>query len=89
MKVIVGYSRYGIEIDVSKEASKDEMTQAYLRACGGPEDAFNHFLRHVSFIEDTIPDAPIIEESKNIITYFLYNFLCFSKSLFIFAPGKQ
>ena len=23
------------------------------------------------------------------IYYFLYNFLCFSKSLFIFAPGKQ
>lgn len=65
MKVIVGYSRYGIEIDVSKEASKDEITQAYLRACGGPEGAFNHFLMHVSFIEDTIPDATIIEESKN------------------------
>ena len=41
------------------------MTQAYLRACGGPEGAFNHFLRHVSFIEDTIPDATIIKESKN------------------------
>ena len=65
MKVIVGYSRYGIEIDVSKEASNDEMAQAYLRACGGPEDAFNHFLRHVSFIEDTIPDAIDSEEIEN------------------------
>ena len=65
MKVIVGYSRYGIEIDVSKEASKDEMTQAYLRACGGSEGAFNHFLRHVSFIEDTIPDAIDSEEIEN------------------------
>ena len=41
------------------------MAQAYLRTCGGPEGAFNHFLSHVSFIEDTIPDAIIIEESKN------------------------
>ena len=65
MKVIVGYSRYGIEIDVSKEASKDEMAQAYLRTCGGPEGAFNHFLSHVSFIEDTIPDAIDFEEIEN------------------------
>ena len=65
MKAILGYFRYGIEIDIPKEASKDEMAQAYLRTCGGPEGAFNHFLSHVSFIEDTIPDAIIIEESKN------------------------
>ena len=65
MKVILGYSRYGVEIDVSKEASKDEMIQAYLRTYGGPEGVLNHFLRHVSFIEDTISDATIIEESKN------------------------
>ena len=65
MKVILGYSRYGVEIDVPKEASKDEMIIAYLRTYGGPEGIFDHFLRHVSFIEDTIPDATIIEESKN------------------------
>ena len=65
MKVILGYSRYGVEIDVPKEASKDEMIIAYLRAYGGPEGIFNHFLKHVSFIEDTIPDATIIEEPKN------------------------
>ena len=65
MKVILGYSRYGVEIDVPKEASKDEMIIAYLRTYGGPEGVFNHFLKHVSFIEDTISDATIIEESKN------------------------
>ena len=65
MKVILGYSRYGVEIDVPNGASKDEMIQAYLRTYGGPEDVFDHFLRHVSFIEDTISDATIIEESKN------------------------
>ena len=65
MKVILGYSRYGVEINVPNGASKDEMIQAYLRTYGGPEDVFNHFLRHVSFIEDTISDAIIIDESKN------------------------
>ena len=65
MKIILGYSRYGVEIDVKKEASQDEMIQAYLRAYGGPEDVFDHFLKYVSFIEDTIPDAIIIEEPKN------------------------
>ena len=65
MKIILGYSRYGVEIDIPKEASKDEMIQAYLRTYVGPEGVLNHFLRHVSFIEDTISDATIIEESKN------------------------
>ena len=65
MKVILGYSRYGVEIDVQKEASQDEMIQAYLRTYGGPEGILNHFLRHVSFIEDTISNTTIIEESKN------------------------
>ena len=65
MKIILGYSRYVVEIDIPKEASKDEMIQAYLRTYGGPEGVLNHFLRHVSFIEDTISDATIIEESKN------------------------
>ena len=65
MKAILGYSRYGIEIDVPKGASRDEMTKAYLGVYGGPEGVLDHFLRHVSFIEDTIPDAVIIEESKN------------------------
>ena len=50
MKIILGYSRYGVEIDVKKEASQDEMIQAYLRTYGGPEGILNHFLRHVSFI---------------------------------------
>ena len=65
MKVILGYSRYGVEIDVSKEASKDEMIRAYLRTYGGPENVLNHFLRHASFVEDTTSDAIIIEEPKN------------------------
>ena len=65
MKVIIGYSRYGVEIDVPNGASKNEMIQAYLRTYGGPEDVFDHFLKHTSFIEDTIPDATIIEEPKN------------------------
>ena len=65
MKVILGYSRYGVEIDVPNGASKDEMIQAYLRTYGGPEDVFNHFLRHASFIEDTIPDAIDSEEIEN------------------------
>ena len=65
MKIILGYSRYGVEIDVKKETSQEEMIQAYLRTYGGPEGVLNHFLRHVSFIEDTIPDATIIEEPKN------------------------
>lgn len=65
MKIILGYSRYGVEIDVKKETSQEEMIQAYLRTYGGPEGVLNHFLRHVSFIEDTISDATIIEESKN------------------------
>ena len=65
MKVIIGYSRYGVEIDVPNGASKNEMIQAYLRTYGGPEDIFDHFLKYASFIEDTIPDATIIEEPKN------------------------
>ena len=65
MKVILGYSRYGVEIDVSNGASKDEMIQAYLRAYGGPEGVFDHFLRYASFIEDTIPDAIDSEEIEN------------------------
>ena len=65
MKVILGYSRYGVEIDVPKGASKNEMITAYIKACGGIEGVLNHFLRYVSFIEDTIPDAIIIEESEN------------------------
>ena len=65
MKVIIRYSRLGVELDVSEGASKDEMIQTYLRTYGGPECILNHFLRHVSFIEDTISDATIIEESKN------------------------
>ena len=65
MKVIIRYSRLGVELDVSEGASKDEMIQTYLRTYGGPEGIFNQFLKHVSFIEDTIPDATIIEESKN------------------------
>ena len=65
MKVILGYSRYGVEIYVKKETSQEEMIQAYLRTYGGPEGVLNHFLRHVSFIEDTISEATIIEESKN------------------------
>ena len=65
MKVILGYSRYGVEIDVPNGASKEEMIQAYLRTYGGPEDVFDHFLRYASFMEDTIPDATIIEEPKN------------------------
>ena len=65
MKVILGYSRYGVEIDVPSGASKDEMIQAYLRTYGGPEGVLDHFLIHASFIEDTIPDATIIEEPKN------------------------
>ena len=65
MKVILGYSRYGVEIDVPNGASKNEMIQAYLRAYGGPEDVFDHFLKYVSFIEDTIPDAIDFEEIEN------------------------
>ena len=65
MKVILGYSRYGVEIDVKKETSQDEMIQAYLRTYGGPEGILNHFLRNVSFIEDTIPDAIDSEEIEN------------------------
>ena len=65
MKVILGYSRYGVEIDVSKEASKEEMMQTYLKTYGGPEGIFDHFLRHVSFIEDTIPDAIDSEKIEN------------------------
>ena len=65
MKVIIRYSRFGVELDVSEGASKDEMIQAYLRTYGGPEDVFDHFLRHASFIEDTTSDAIIIEEPKN------------------------
>lgn len=66
MKVIIGYSRFGVDIDVPEGASKDEMIMEYLRAYGGPEGVLNHFLRYASFMEDTIPDAVIIEEhTKN------------------------
>ena len=65
MKVILGYSRYGVEIDVPKEASKDEMIIAYLSTYGCLECIYNHFLKHVSFIEDTIPDAIDFEEIEN------------------------
>lgn len=65
MKVIIRYSRFGVELDVSEGASKDEMIQTYLRTYGGPENVLNHFLRHASFVEDTTSDAIVIEEPKN------------------------
>lgn len=65
MKVIIRYSRLGVELDVSEGASKDEMIQTYLRTHGGPENVLNHFLRYASFVEDTTSDAVIIEEPKN------------------------
>lgn len=65
MKVIIRYSRLGVELNVPEGASKDEMIQTYLRTYGGPENVLNHFLRYASFVEDTTPDATIIEELKN------------------------
>ena len=65
MKAIIRYSRLGVELNVPEVASKDEMIQTYLRTYGGPENVLSHFLRYASFIEDTIPDAIIIEEPKN------------------------
>lgn len=65
MKVIIRYSRLGVELDVSEGASKDEMIQTYLRTYGGPENVLNHFLRYASFVEDATSDAIIIEEPKN------------------------
>lgn len=64
MKTIIRYSRFGVDLDIPKGASKDEMIMAYLRAYGGPEGVLNHFLRYASFMEDTIPDAVIIENDK-------------------------
>ena len=46
MKVIIRYSRLGVELNVPEGASKDEMIQTYLRTYGGPENVLNHFLRH-------------------------------------------
>lgn len=65
MKVILGYTRYGVEIDVKENASRDDMINAYLGTYGGPQEALNHFLKHVSFIEDTIPDATIIDNDDD------------------------
>lgn len=63
MKFIMGYSRYGIELNANKEATKDELISAYLQQYGGPQGALDHFLKHVYFIEDTIKDAEIIENN--------------------------
>ena len=65
MKVIIRYSRLGVELNVPEGASKDEMIQTYLRTYGCLYNVFNHFLRYASFVEDTTSDAIIIEEPKN------------------------
>lgn len=62
MKYIIGYSKYGLDLNVGSNPSKDELIRAFIEAMGGPQNAFDHFLRHVSFIEDTIKDAEIIKE---------------------------
>lgn len=61
MKYIVGYTKYGLDLNVGPNPSKDELLTAYIQAMGGPQNAFDHFLRYASFIEDTIPDAVVIK----------------------------
>lgn len=63
MKLNIEYSRYGVNINVPEGASRMEIVQAYLQTYGGYEGVLDHFLRYASFIEDTIPDANIIEEN--------------------------
>lgn len=62
MKYIVGYSKYGLDLNIKSNSSRDEMIKAFIEVMGGPQNTFDHFLRHVSFIEDTIKDAEIIKE---------------------------
>lgn len=62
MKYIVGFTQYGLDLDVPANSTKDDLINAYLRTLGGPQNAFNYILRYASFVEDTIKDATIIED---------------------------
>jgi hypothetical protein len=65
MNYILSYSRYGIDLDVPENASKQDVVNAYLRKYGGPQGALDHFLWHLSFTKDFVPDAEIIENDDN------------------------
>jgi hypothetical protein len=66
MKCILKYSRYGIDLDIPNNASKANITEAYLQQYGGPEAVLKHFLNHASFFGDDIKDATIIKDDNNI-----------------------
>lgn len=59
MRYTLCYSRWGLELEGS---TKEELINAYLRSIGGPQNAFNHFMKHLCFTEDT---SKVIEVDDN------------------------
>lgn len=59
MKYIVAFKHYGLDLNVKENATDSELCEAYLEALGGPQNAYNHFMRHLIFIEDTIKDIDV------------------------------
>ena len=59
-RYVICYSRWGLELEGN---TREELINAYLGSIGGPQNAFNHFMNHLSFAEDT---SKVIEsENKN------------------------
>lgn len=64
-KYFFGYSRYGLELDVPENASKEQLLQAYFRKYGGPQAIFDHFVTHVNFMKEEFPSFDE-DEKKDI-----------------------
>ena len=61
MRYTLCYSRWGLELEGS---TKEELINAYLRSIGGPQNAFNHFMKHLYFIEDTSKVIEVNDDSN-------------------------
>lgn len=66
MKYIVGFSQYNVELGNAK--TREEKLNAYIDFLGGSQNAFNYLLNHLTFFDDFIKDATIIEENTSLET---------------------
>ena len=49
-RFVICYSRWGLELGGK---TKEELIDAYLKSVGGLQNAVDHFIKHMTFIEDT------------------------------------
>ena len=52
MKYIISYKKFGVDLNVQDDATRQDLIQAYLEASGGPQGVLNNFLNRVSIIKD-------------------------------------